>query len=60
MNRAIYDSRFFVELFYSKEIVQRKKIEAEKRRKGKYVSSVVIHEIYNFSLARRKAEKSPN
>jgi len=56
MNRAVYDSRFFVEFFYSKDIVQRKKIEAEKKRKDKFVSSITIHEIYNISLAREGRE----
>ena len=52
MNKATYDSRFFVEFFYSKDQNLRRKIEEERRRKDKYVSTIVIHEVYNLSLAR--------
>jgi predicted nucleic acid-binding protein len=56
MNKAIYDSRFFVEFFYSKDENLRRKIKEEKRRKEKYVSAVVIHEVYKLSLAREGRE----
>ncbi len=57
MNKTIYDSRFFIELFYSKDLSQKRKIEAEKRRSTeKYLSAIVIHEIYNLSLAREGRE----
>jgi predicted nucleic acid-binding protein len=52
MNKAMYDSRFFVEFFYSKDQNLRRKIEEERRRKDKYISTIVIHEVYNLSLAR--------
>ena len=52
MNKATYDSRFFVEFFYSKDQNLRRKIEEERRRKDKYISTIVIHEVYNLSLAR--------
>lgn len=53
MNKATYDSRFFIELFYSTDQTQRRKIEEKKRIKNKFVSAVVIHEVYNVSLARQ-------
>jgi predicted nucleic acid-binding protein len=52
MNKAMYDSRFFVEFFYSKDQNLRRKIEEERRSKDKYISTIVIHEVYNLSLAR--------
>ncbi len=56
MNKASYDSRFFVEFFYSKDENLQRKIRVEKKRKEKYVSTVVIHEIYKLSLAREGRE----
>ena len=41
MNRTVYDTRFFVELYYSKDEALLKKIKEEKARKEKYVSAVV-------------------
>jgi len=51
MNKAVYDTRFFTQLHYSKDEALLKKIKAEKARKEKYVSAVVIHEIYNLAIA---------
>ncbi len=56
MNKATYDSRFFIELFYSTDQTQRRKIEEKKRIKNKYVSAIVLHEVYNVSLARQGRE----
>ncbi len=52
MPKTIYDTRFFVELYYSKEEKTLNKIKAEKSRKEKYVSTIVIHEIYELTLTR--------
>jgi len=56
MSRTVYDTRFFVELYYSndKKTLQRTKI--EKRRKEKYISTIVIHEIYKLTLAHEGRE----
>jgi len=51
MNKAVYDTRFFTQLYYSKDEPLLKKIRAEKARKEKYVSAVVVHEIYNLAIA---------
>jgi len=56
MNRAVYDTRFFTQLYYSKDEPLLKKIKAEKARKEKYVSAVVVHEIYNLAIAREGRE----
>jgi predicted nucleic acid-binding protein len=52
MNKATYDSRFFVEFYYSKDQALRQKVLEKKRFKDKYVSAIVIHEVYNLSLSR--------
>ena len=56
MNKAVYDTRFFTQLYYSKDEPLLKKIKAEKARKEKYVSAVVVHEIYNLAIAREGRE----
>jgi predicted nucleic acid-binding protein len=56
MNKAVYDTRFFTQLYYSKDEPLLKKIKAEKARKEKYVSAVVVHEIYNLAITREGRE----
>jgi len=56
MNKAVYDTRFFVEFFYSKDKELRKRIREEKQHKEKYISAVVIHELYHISLVREGRE----
>jgi predicted nucleic acid-binding protein len=56
MNKAVYDTRFFTQLYYSKDEALLKKIKAEKTRKEKYVSAVVVHEIYNLAITREGRE----
>jgi predicted nucleic acid-binding protein len=56
MNKAVYDTRFFSQLYYSKDEPLLKKIKAEKARKEKYVSAVVVHEIYSLAIAREGRE----
>jgi len=56
MNKAVYDTRFFTQLHYSKDEALLKKIKAEKARKEKYVSAVVVHEIYNLAITREGRE----
>lgn len=56
MNKTVYDTRFFVEFFYSKDKSMLQKIEAEKRQKDKCISAVVVHELYQLTLAREGRE----
>jgi predicted nucleic acid-binding protein len=56
MHKATYDTRFFVEFFYSKNQSQHKKLSEEKKRKEKYISAIVIHELYKLSLVREGRE----
>ena len=52
MNKtAVYDTRFFIESFNSKDETIKKRAYLEKQRKRKYVSTVVLHELYSYSLA---------
>jgi predicted nucleic acid-binding protein len=56
MNRAVYDSRFFSTLYYSEDKKLRESIRREKSRRGRFVSAVVIHEIYRLVLTREGRE----
>ncbi|HEX9261777.1 MAG TPA: PIN domain-containing protein [Candidatus Bathyarchaeia archaeon] len=52
MPKTIYDTRFLVELYYSKDEKTLNKLKAEKTRKEKYISTIVLHEVYKLTLAR--------
>ena len=57
MNKAaVYDSRFFAELFYSKDENLKERIRKEKAGREKYVSAVSVHEIYRLALTREGRE----
>jgi predicted nucleic acid-binding protein len=56
MNNAVYDTRFFAESYYSKDELTQKKIRAQKTRRKRYVSAVVIHEIYRLARSREGRE----
>lgn len=55
MNKAVYDTRFFVELFYSTNGSLHKRILAQKFRK-RFTSTIVIHEVYRLALKREGRE----
>jgi predicted nucleic acid-binding protein len=56
MSRTVYDTRFFIELYYSNDEKVLQRTRAEKRRREKYVSAIVIHEVYRLALAREGRE----
>jgi predicted nucleic acid-binding protein len=56
MNKAVYDTRFFMEFYNSKDPALPEKIRKEKYRREKYVSAIVIHELYKLSLANEGRE----
>ena len=56
MNKAVYDTRFFVEFFYSKDDNMRSQIRMQKMQRKRYVSSIVVHELYRISLVREGQE----
>ena len=56
MNRAVYDTRFFSTFYYSKDERLLRKIREEKRQQEKFISTVVIHEVYKLTLQREGRE----
>ena len=57
MSRAIFDTRFFMEGYYAPDESTSKKI-AEKMRasRQRFVSSIVLHEIYQLTLRKEGRE----
>jgi predicted nucleic acid-binding protein len=51
MNKAVYDTRFFAESYYSKDELLLRRIRLHRARE-RYISAVVVHEIYNLALSR--------
>jgi len=57
MSKAVYDTRFFIEHYYSKdEKVLQKTKEELRKTKQRYISAIVLHEVYQLSLAREGRE----
>jgi len=57
MSKAVYDTRFFFEHYYSKDktILQKTK-EAIRNVKQRYISAIVIHEVYQLTLQKEGRE----
>lgn len=56
MSKTVYDTRFLVELYYANDNKTLQKINTKKRNREKYISTIVIHEIYKLSLIREGRE----
>jgi predicted nucleic acid-binding protein len=57
MSKAVYDSRFFVENYYSPDPIIIKKLKDSLRKiKERYISAIVIHEIYQLTLRKEGRE----
>lgn len=56
MNRAVYDTRFFMELYYSSNSEVKEKIKQEQNRKERFISAAVIYEVYKISIAKEGRE----
>jgi len=57
MSKTVYDTRFFIEHYYSKDgEVLRKTKEEIRKTKERYISAVVIHEVYRLTLEREGRE----
>jgi predicted nucleic acid-binding protein len=57
MSKTVYDTRFFIEHYYSKdEEVLRKTKEEMKKTKERYISAIVIYEVYQLTLEREGRE----
>jgi predicted nucleic acid-binding protein len=59
MNKAVYDTRFFADSYYSKDESLLKKIRAHRARK-RYVSAIVVHEVYTLAIKREGRETAKN
>ncbi len=53
---AVYDTRFFTVLYSATDDQTRRKVRAEMARKEKFVSTIVIHELYHTSIATQGRE----
>jgi predicted nucleic acid-binding protein len=51
MSKVVFDTRFFIEHYYSgdKRVLRRTKDEI-RRNRGRFVSSIVLHEVYWLTL----------
>ena len=57
MPKKVYDTRFFIEHYYSKDKeVLRKTKEEMRKTKERYISAIVIHEVYQLTLKREGRE----
>jgi predicted nucleic acid-binding protein len=57
MPKTVYDTRFFIEHYYShNEETLRKTKEEIRKTKERYISAVVIHEVYQLTLEREGRE----
>ena len=58
MSRTVYDTRFFIEHYYSKDEKVLQRTKEGLRVREKYVSAIVIHEVYQLTLAREGRESA--
>jgi len=57
MSKTVYDTRFFIEHYYSRDVeVLRKTKEEIRKTKDRYISAIVIHEVYRLTLEREGRE----
>jgi predicted nucleic acid-binding protein len=57
MSKAVFDTRFFIEHYYAKdEATLQKTKETIRNTKQRYISTVVIHEVYQLTLQKEGRE----
>jgi predicted nucleic acid-binding protein len=56
MSKAVYDTRFFAQFYYSKDEKLLQRLRDERKHPEKYASTIVIHELYNLTLEREGRE----
>ncbi len=57
MPKTVYDTRFFLEHYYAREnATLRKTKEAIRKAKERFISAIVLHEIYFLTLAQEGRE----
>ena len=57
MSRTVYDTRFFIENYYTSESITVKKLrELWKKTREHFISSIVVYEVYQLTLKREGRE----
>jgi predicted nucleic acid-binding protein len=57
MPRTVYDTRFFMEHYYSQnEAILKKTKEAIRKAEERFISAIVIHEVYQLTLKQEGRE----
>lgn len=56
MHSRVYDTRFLAEYLYSNDLEFKKRADAEKTGRERYISAVTVHELYRLTLAREGRE----
>ncbi len=57
MNKAVFDTRFFISGYYSPDQLHSKKLQEKvKSIKERFVSSIVLHEVYQLTLRKNGRE----
>jgi predicted nucleic acid-binding protein len=58
MPKTLFDTRFFIEHYYSSDekVLRRTKDELRRRTKERYISAIVIHEVFWLTLEQEKPE----
>jgi predicted nucleic acid-binding protein len=58
MPKTLFDTRFFIEHYYSSDekVLQRTKEELRRRTKERYISALAIHEVFWLTLEHEKPE----
>jgi len=57
MSRSVYDTRFFVENYYTPESETVRQLrEAWRRKKEHFISAIVVYEVYQLTLKREGRE----
>jgi len=58
MPRTVFDTRFFIEHYYSgdKKVLQKTKEELRRRTRERYISAIVVHEVFWLTLQYEKLE----
>jgi predicted nucleic acid-binding protein len=58
MPRTVYDTRFFIEHYYSRDEDVLQRTLEEMRSREKHALAIVIHEVYQLTLAREGRESA--
>ena len=57
MNKTVFDTRFFMEGYYAaNESISKKLVEKLKGSRERFVSSIVLHEVYQLTLRKEGRE----